>query len=334
MKKANKKIVEGFITKLSCCERFVFGSNLEGQHLGGAARIAYERFGAVWGQGVGPQGQCYAIPTMHGPLSAIKPYVDDFLQYAKDHPLNRFLLTRVGCGIAGFRDNDMAKLFAEAINIPNIAVPIEWLPAMVAYCPPNKDKIAVPKVIDEQILKSLCDDNKYVIGAGIVSPVPKVKVRYTLGDGIFSYVNFGDYFFYGSEFYVFGNNDAWTEYHSHGVVMDYFHDECYDRGYARKAIFAGVRTGLKDSKDADIYTGDICHIKRGETDHHFPLSTIGVEAGADSGKYAFVLDNQCLLPVECDSIAIEGNVFHDVSLNAFPETVSSRCFAFLFSGER
>lgn len=70
MRTANKRLVDGFSTKLSQCEVFVFGSNLEGQHAGGAARIAYDKFGAVWGQGVGPQGQCYAIPTMHGPLKA------------------------------------------------------------------------------------------------------------------------------------------------------------------------------------------------------------------------------------------------------------------------
>lgn len=79
MKKTNKRITPDFVTELSMCEVFVFGSNLEGCHGGGAARIAYERFGAVWGQGVGPQGKSYAIPTMHGPISSIKPYVDDLL---------------------------------------------------------------------------------------------------------------------------------------------------------------------------------------------------------------------------------------------------------------
>ena len=79
--------------------------------MGGAARYAYDNFGAEWGNGVGPQGQCYAIPTMHGPLSDIKPYVDDFIEYARQHPMNRFLLTRIGCGIAGFKDKDMVKSF-------------------------------------------------------------------------------------------------------------------------------------------------------------------------------------------------------------------------------
>ena len=123
MKKVNKKITPAFVTELSRCEIFVFGSNLAGHHGGGAARIAFDKFGAEWGNGVGPQGQSYAIPTMQGPVETIKPYVDDFIAYAKEHPLNRFLLTRVGCGIAGFTDEEIAPLFVEALNIPNISIP-------------------------------------------------------------------------------------------------------------------------------------------------------------------------------------------------------------------
>ena len=114
MKKVNKKITPAFVTELSRCEIFVFGSNLAGHHGGGAARIAFDKFGAEWGNGVGPQGQSYAIPTMQGPVETIKPYADDFIAYAKEHPLNRFLLTRVGCGIAGFTDEEIAPLFVEA----------------------------------------------------------------------------------------------------------------------------------------------------------------------------------------------------------------------------
>lgn len=91
----NKKIISSFITELSGCEIFVFGSNLEGQHHGGAARTAYEKFGAEWGVGDGPTGKCYAIPTMHGGVKCIKPFVDKFLKYAKEHPNNRFLVTRI-----------------------------------------------------------------------------------------------------------------------------------------------------------------------------------------------------------------------------------------------
>ena len=115
------------ISELSDDEIFVFGSNLAGQHLGGAARTAYEKFGAEWGVGDGSTGRCYAIPTMHGGIKEIKPYVDKFLQYAKENPMKRFLVTRVGCGIAGFTDKEMAPLFSDALNIPNIALPSEWI---------------------------------------------------------------------------------------------------------------------------------------------------------------------------------------------------------------
>ena len=114
------------ITELSSSEVFVFGSNLQGYHGGGAARTAMDKFGAEWGVGVGPTGRCYAIPTMQGGVENIKPYVDEFLEYAKEHPDTRFLVTRIGCGIAGFRDAEIAPLFAKAVNLPNVALPRFW----------------------------------------------------------------------------------------------------------------------------------------------------------------------------------------------------------------
>lgn len=73
------------ISHLNANEIFVFGSNLSGSHGGGAARTAVEKFGAIWGQGVGLQGQCYAIPTMQGGVETIKPYVDEFIAFAQQH---------------------------------------------------------------------------------------------------------------------------------------------------------------------------------------------------------------------------------------------------------
>ena len=111
------------ISSLAENEIFVFGSDLGGKHGGGAAAAAIRYFGAVWGQGVGMQGQCYAIPTMHGGVDAIRPYVDEFIQYAKGHPDLTFLVTRIGCGIAGFKDEQMAPLFAAALDLPNVVLP-------------------------------------------------------------------------------------------------------------------------------------------------------------------------------------------------------------------
>lgn len=115
------------ISELRTNEIFVFGSNLAGQHGGGAAHLAYKRFGAVWGQGVGMQGQSYAIPTMQGGVETIKPYVDDFIQFAQSRPDLLFYVTRIGCGIAGFKDEDIAPLFALAINVENILLPKEFV---------------------------------------------------------------------------------------------------------------------------------------------------------------------------------------------------------------
>ena len=120
------RITPDFITSLEPNEIFVFGSNLEGMHGGGAARIAYEKFGAEWGVGVGPTGQTYAIPTMQGGVDTIRPYVDDFIRYAEQHPDQTFLVTRIGCGIAGFRDEHIAPLFAAAREMSNIALPAGW----------------------------------------------------------------------------------------------------------------------------------------------------------------------------------------------------------------
>ena len=74
------------ITELKPGEIFVFGSNLSGMHGGGAALVAYRKFGAVWGQGVGLQGKSYGIPTMQGGVETIIPYVNDFIDFARQHP--------------------------------------------------------------------------------------------------------------------------------------------------------------------------------------------------------------------------------------------------------
>ena len=119
------------IDELKDNEIFVFGSNLQGMHGGGAARIAARKFGAVMGQGVGLQGQSYAIPTMQGGVSTIVPYVDEFIEFAAGHPEMTFLVTRIGCGIAGFTDDEIAPLFRKAIGISNIHLPLSFWKELV-----------------------------------------------------------------------------------------------------------------------------------------------------------------------------------------------------------
>ena len=115
------------ITELKPNEIFVFGSNLAGAHGGGAARLAYNRFGAIMGQGVGLQGQSYAIPTMQGGVETIKPYVDEFIRFAATRQDLTFLVTQIGCGIAGFTAMEIAPLFKDALDVENIILPKEFV---------------------------------------------------------------------------------------------------------------------------------------------------------------------------------------------------------------
>ena len=114
------------ITSLQPNEIFVFGSNLRGMHGGGAAYVALRKFGAIMGQGVGLQGQSYAIPTMQGGVETIRPYVDEFIAFAKEHQDLTFLVTRIGCGIAGFTDEEISPLFEKAHDVENIVLPAGW----------------------------------------------------------------------------------------------------------------------------------------------------------------------------------------------------------------
>ena len=112
-----------FITELKLDEVFVFGSNLAGMHGGGAAYVAWRKFGAIMGKGIGMQGQSYAIPTMQGGVETIEPYVNEFIAYTQAHPELFFFVTRIGCGIAGFLDAEIAPLFAAAVGLSNVCLP-------------------------------------------------------------------------------------------------------------------------------------------------------------------------------------------------------------------
>lgn len=110
-------------------EIFVFGSNLSGIHGAGAAAEALN-YGAVWGKGVGLFGRSYAIPTKDEriktlPLREIKPHIEAFVKFTQEHPELRFFVTRIGCGLAGFQDSQIAPLFKDAANC---SFALEWKP--------------------------------------------------------------------------------------------------------------------------------------------------------------------------------------------------------------
>jgi hypothetical protein len=126
MEKQFNRVSPDCIDRLDDNEIFVFGSNLAGAHGGGAAALAYSKFKAEWGVGVGRTGRCYAIPTMHGGVAEIKPFVDQFIDYARKNPDLKFLVTRVGCGIAGFTDEEIAPLFKACVPMVNVYLPLNF----------------------------------------------------------------------------------------------------------------------------------------------------------------------------------------------------------------
>lgn len=149
------------ITALKPEEIFVFGSNLDGAHGGGAARLAYERFGAVWGQGVGLQGQSYAIPTMQGGVETIKPYVDEFICFVKSRPDLKFYVTQIGCGIAGFKVGEIAPLFKTVIEVENVILPQAFVMAITSDDKYNLNRfVEVQDRYYEQALQEVQDGMK------------------------------------------------------------------------------------------------------------------------------------------------------------------------------
>ena len=117
-----RRIASDRISDLGANEIFVFGSNIQGAHGGGAAWYAHKKFGAEWGVGEGLTGRTYALPTMEGDAS-LKKAVEHFIICAKAHPELTFLVTAVGCGIAGYTPGEVAPLFREATALANVYLP-------------------------------------------------------------------------------------------------------------------------------------------------------------------------------------------------------------------
>lgn len=119
------RITPSMINMLEPNEVFVFGSNIQGMHMGGAARVAYSKFGAEWGNGEGLQGQSYALPTMEG-IENTTAAARNFTSCAKEHPELKFFVTPVGCGIAGYTPEEIAPLFKDASKLENVYLPVSF----------------------------------------------------------------------------------------------------------------------------------------------------------------------------------------------------------------
>lgn len=127
-----KRITPKIIRALKRNERFVFGSNLLGIHGTGSASSAHILFGAKWGVGEGPTGLCYAIPTKVSPyqrrdLGAIYTSINKFIKYAQDNPDLIFYVTPIGCLNAGFRPEQIAPLFEDALKLNNVYLPLTFV---------------------------------------------------------------------------------------------------------------------------------------------------------------------------------------------------------------
>jgi hypothetical protein len=120
-------------------EIFVFGSNLSGRHGKGAALLAKNKWGAQQGVSVGLTGRTYAIPTVNAsvtqklPLATIEVYIDTFVKFAKANKDLTFLVTKIGCGLAGWEVKDIAPLFLGAQYVKNIALPKEFIKILEEY---------------------------------------------------------------------------------------------------------------------------------------------------------------------------------------------------------
>jgi len=109
-------------------EIFVFGSNYSGRHGSGAAHTARMKFGAVYGEGLGMTGRCYAIATKNTAIRTVSLrdvewQVNVFMEYADAHPELTFLVTQIGCGLAGFTPHDIAPLFFAYLIPKNVYLP-------------------------------------------------------------------------------------------------------------------------------------------------------------------------------------------------------------------
>ena len=123
--KLKDRVTSANIKVLKNNEIFVFGSNMQGVHTGGAACAAI-KWGAVMGQEKGLQGNTYAIPTTFKTTNEIEPYVSEFIQFAESSPEYTFLVTEIGCGLAGYETKDIAPLFKGATGVTNICLPYSF----------------------------------------------------------------------------------------------------------------------------------------------------------------------------------------------------------------
>lgn len=195
-----------YIDSLLPGQIFVFGSNALGYHTGGASGTARKRFGAVWGQAEGLQGQCYAIPVDYGKNirkdGEVRAAVGRFIAFAKEHPDLFFLVTRVGCGIAGYHDEEMAQFFIDALEMKNVSLPKSFVDALGGSACYDLGRFVEAQEMDYvQALKEMKDGQKR--GHWIWYIFPQIK---GLGHS------------YNSEYYGISSKEEAKAYLDHPVL--------------------------------------------------------------------------------------------------------------------
>ena len=178
-----KRFTPDNITKLEPMEFFVFGSNIQGEHVGGAALFAAKQFGAVEGQGFGIQGMSYAIPTCvrlwngvqrytkpFDNVSQIKPFVEAFISDAKRFKAT-FYVTKIGCGIAGFKVSEIAELFRPCIEMDNVVLPKDFV-----------ESLLYPIIINNLNKRGLIGGKDYDDDLAVKFVMDKITSRQSLDD--------------------------------------------------------------------------------------------------------------------------------------------------------
>ena len=163
----------------------------------------------------------------------------------------------------------------------------------------DRNKITPSTVITSARLKFLCNQYHQAICYGNrPSCMPKIRIRYVEDKGKFGYAEFGDFFFFSDDLYVWRQEEEFADDHSKDVVDGFFNDKCTRQGYACRFLYAGADTNYVDSNGEHIFVGDVIEIIEGNCETQLALGYFPYFEHEEM-RYCFVLDNHSLSLEEC-----------------------------------